>query len=308
MPSDPRRLNLRQIEAFRAVMRTGKITAAAEMLFVTQPAVSRLVADLQRASGLRLFERRGNSLEPTAQAFALMAEVERAFVGLEEIGRVVSEIAQGSIGTLRIVGMPALANGILARFLAQFLDGREGLRVKLDGVPSSVALERITAGHAEVGYIEGALHRPRLMSRVCHIDAVVALPAGHRLAAKTHIEPNDLARESLISIEEGTIFAKRVDVALAGIETATLIKTQLSHTACSMVLEGAGVAITDPYSACEFRSRGLEVRPFFPAIDAGFTELRSAASAKLPVVEAFADRFLAYLRSEVAGGGPTGVR
>lgn len=300
MPVDPRRLNLRQLEAFRAMMRTGTITAAAEMLFITQPAVSRLIADLQRASGLRLFERRGNSLEPTAQAFALMTEVERAFVGLEEIGRVVTEIAESSTGTLRIAGMPALANGILARFLARFVADRRGLRVKLDGVPSSVALERVTAGHAEIAYIDGARHRSRLVSRVCHINAVVALPAGHPLTRKSCITPADLAGQSIIGIEEGTIFAKRVDVALDGIDTTLLIKTQLSHTACSMVLEGAGVVIIDPYSACEFRARGLEVRPFSPEIDAGFTELRSAASARLPLVETFADEFLGFLRSEIA--------
>ncbi|HRK19420.1 MAG TPA: LysR family transcriptional regulator, partial [Hyphomicrobiaceae bacterium] len=58
-------LNPRQIEAFRMVMLRGSITAAAQMLNVSQPAVSRLIRDLEVRSGLALFERHGNHLLPT---------------------------------------------------------------------------------------------------------------------------------------------------------------------------------------------------------------------------------------------------
>ena len=62
------RLNQRQVEAFRAVMVTGGITSAAQLMNVTQPAVSRLIRDLQVAVGLRLFERVGTRLLPTSEA------------------------------------------------------------------------------------------------------------------------------------------------------------------------------------------------------------------------------------------------
>jgi DNA-binding transcriptional LysR family regulator len=59
-------ISSRQIEAFRMVMLTGSITGASEALFVTQPAVSRLIQSLEDTTGLKLFERRGNQIVPTA--------------------------------------------------------------------------------------------------------------------------------------------------------------------------------------------------------------------------------------------------
>jgi DNA-binding transcriptional LysR family regulator len=68
-------ISARQSEAFRTVMLTGSITGASEALFVTQPAISRLIQSLESATGLTLFERRGNHVVPTAEATALLVEV-----------------------------------------------------------------------------------------------------------------------------------------------------------------------------------------------------------------------------------------
>jgi DNA-binding transcriptional LysR family regulator len=59
------RLNLRQVEAFRAVFMTGSMTAAGDLMAISQPAVSRLIRDLEAMTGLRLFNRRGTSISPT---------------------------------------------------------------------------------------------------------------------------------------------------------------------------------------------------------------------------------------------------
>ena len=64
-------LNPRQIEAFRTVVVTGGVTAAAKALNVTQPAVTRLIHDLQYALGLTLFVKRGSRLVPTNEALSL---------------------------------------------------------------------------------------------------------------------------------------------------------------------------------------------------------------------------------------------
>ena len=86
------RINSRQVEAFRATMLTGSVTEAAALMTVTQPAVSRLLRDLQALLKMELFERRGTGLVPTAAAMALYTEVERSFVGLERITAAAEEI------------------------------------------------------------------------------------------------------------------------------------------------------------------------------------------------------------------------
>ena len=76
----------RQIEAFRAVMTAGGVSAAAAFLNVSQPAVSRLIRDLEAQIGVALFERRsGGRLQPTRDALILFREVERYFISLDQI-------------------------------------------------------------------------------------------------------------------------------------------------------------------------------------------------------------------------------
>lgn len=76
-------MNLRQCEVFRAVMEAGTVTEAAHRLRISQPAVSKMLAQLERDLGLRVFLRQRRRLVPTPEGRALHQEVQRAFVGLE---------------------------------------------------------------------------------------------------------------------------------------------------------------------------------------------------------------------------------
>ena len=75
-------LNLRQLEAFRATMRSGSITEAAEIMHISQPSVSRLIADIERSVGFPLFLRSGRGLTPTLEANTFYKGVEGMFVGV----------------------------------------------------------------------------------------------------------------------------------------------------------------------------------------------------------------------------------
>ena len=80
-------MNLRQCEVFRAVMTASSITEAADRLGITQPAVSKMLAQIERDPGFPLFLREHRRLVPTPEAQALFKEVERAFLGLEHLTR-----------------------------------------------------------------------------------------------------------------------------------------------------------------------------------------------------------------------------
>jgi DNA-binding transcriptional LysR family regulator len=95
-------MNLRQMEVFRAVMLTGSVSAAAELLHVSQPAVSKVLAHAQRQSGLLLFERIKGRLAATPEAQALYAEVETLWRGVEKVRDVSRELASPRAGTLRL--------------------------------------------------------------------------------------------------------------------------------------------------------------------------------------------------------------
>ncbi len=127
---------LRQIEAFRCLMVTGSMTQAARMMGVTQPAISRLLKDLQAELNLKLFDKLGTGVAPTAEASALYAEVERSFVGIDRIRTAAEEIRTRRSGSLRIAALPALANGFLPRFAGRFVAQRAATGSRLFGVIS----------------------------------------------------------------------------------------------------------------------------------------------------------------------------
>ncbi|MCY1745029.1 MULTISPECIES: LysR substrate-binding domain-containing protein [Ensifer] len=287
-------MNLRQVEAFRTVMLTGKMTAAAELMSITQPAVSRLIRDFEIDTKLKLFDRRGNQLTPTREALTLLREVERAYVGLSRIKAFAEEIGRQNAGMLRIAAMPALANGIMPRFLARFLRDRPNVHASLNGIPSSLVIEAVASGQVDLGFADGPLDRPGFRIETRPIPAVVAVPTGHRLAETQNIMPADLADERMITLEPGTLFAMRVEVALAGVPRSSTLETRLSHTALTLVSEGAGIAIIDPSSATEFRGRGVVVRPFGIFVDAGFLAIRLDHGAENALAERFVREFWSY--------------
>jgi len=169
-------LNPRQLEAFRAVMLTGGMTPAAELIGVTQPAVSRLIRDLQRSLRLTLFKKRGARLLPTGEAHSLYREVERSFVGLDRIAQSALELRERRAGTLRIAALPALASGFLPRFAGAFLAARPKLDLALFGLTSSSVLDWVISGQCDVGIAEIPIEHPTVVIERLPVVRAVAVP------------------------------------------------------------------------------------------------------------------------------------
>ena len=101
-------MNLRQCEIFRAVMTSSSITGAADRLGITQPAVSKMLAQMERDLGFPVFLRERRRLVPTPEAQALFKEVERAFLGLEHLTRFARDLKGLRQGHL-VLGAPYAA-------------------------------------------------------------------------------------------------------------------------------------------------------------------------------------------------------
>lgn len=100
-------MNIRQLEVFRAVMRDGTITAAANSLGISQPAVSKLLAYLEDQLGYPLFDRIGGRLVPTTDAHILYGDAHRVFRQLEALSSLARDVGANRVGLLRIgVSLP----------------------------------------------------------------------------------------------------------------------------------------------------------------------------------------------------------
>ena len=114
------KITFRQVDAFRIVVTTGTVTEAAEMLGISQPAVSRLISDFEAEVGFQLFGRSGRVLVPTDEARLLVNEVRQAVSGMEHIKRSATAIARFAHARLNLVTTPALSTQFAPDLVGQF--------------------------------------------------------------------------------------------------------------------------------------------------------------------------------------------
>jgi DNA-binding transcriptional LysR family regulator len=291
--------NHRQLEAFQAVMEAGSVTAAAERMLITQPAVSRLIRDLEQGLGFELFERRKGRLTATVEARFLHEEVQRSFMGLDKIIQIAGDIRTLNAGSLRIAAMPALAYALLPRVIGKFSAAHPNVGISLQIRSSAKVLEWIASQQFDVGF--AATQQTHLaVEQEPLLDArfVTVLPARHRLRDKPLITPRDLENENFISLGPELDVRRKIDeiFAEAGVARHLTIDSQLSFAVCTMVASGIGVSLVEPVTASEFLDRGIVMRPFEP-------ELRYQYDLLFPLYRArskAARRFIEMVRSELA--------
>ncbi|HXV25765.1 MAG TPA: LysR substrate-binding domain-containing protein [Alphaproteobacteria bacterium] len=280
----------RQLEAFRAVMLMGSITAGADHLRLSQPAVSRLVRDLERSLGFDLFERDRGRIRPTPGAVALSREVDRCFVGLDRIAKAASEIRQGRAGRLRVAAIPALAVGVLPEILARFLAGRPQLGVDLiDGGSAEIA-EWIADGAYDLGFTTTAASHPAVRIHLLPpVRAVAVFASTHRLSNQASVRPSDLAGEALIAPYRSTRLRASLEgsLARAGVRAEVRVETSLSAVAGAVAAAGAGVAIVEGFTGEILKGLGAAVRPFRDGVEVEYAALTSAHRRLSPAADAF---------------------
>ncbi|MDQ8757376.1 LysR family transcriptional regulator [Sphingosinicella sp. LHD-64] len=264
-------MNLRQLDAFRAVMMSGSITQAAQAMHLSQPAVSKLIADLEHALGFRLFVRaRGSALTVTPEAEFFFHEVERSFIGVENLKRAANDIRNLSAGNLHIAALPALSYSFLPRVIREFRQRHPGIFIRFYTHSSSTVRQWVANQQFDIGLATRAHEIPGVASSsfLRSVGACV-LPPGHRLAGRDVIEPADLAGEPFISLMSGDPTRRRIDRIFedAGIARDLVVETQYAMTVCSLVMQGVGCSIVNPATTSDFLAHGIVVRPFRPRIE-----------------------------------------
>ncbi len=296
-------LNPRQIEAFRTVIVTGGVTSAAKALNISQPAVTRLIHDLQYVLGLTLFERRGTRLVPTNEALSLYREVERQFVGLEQIENTARNLREGLSGSLRIAALPTFNVGFLPRLVAAYMKDKPGLEIAIYGSISSQVVDWVATGFCDIGFAQYPLDFPHIdVEQLPSVPAVAVLPEGHRLCGKAVLEPADFVGEPFVSLAGSTQWRYRTDALFSAARVTRPIKveTPLSMIACSLVASGAGIGIVDPYTAAEYRGRGIVTRPFRPEVLYDIGVVWPAGRFRSPLALGFVETVTAAIRDLAA--------
>lgn len=301
-------MNLRQLEAFRAVVETGTVTRAGETLGISQPAVSKLIGHLARECGFALFRRHGNRLTPTAEAITLYAEVERMFVSMEHITRHAAGIRELRSGLLSIAAFPALATRPLPRIVTRFLAEHPDTHVSISSRSGRMLVEWVAANQVDIGIGLLMIEHPAIdYQSAGSVDGVCVMHPRHPLARRKIIRATDLDGQSFISLGAEDRSRFRVDQAFEGhgVRRRIAIEAQQSEAACTFASEGVGVAIVEPFSASEFSPEKLAVRPFQPRIPFDLWLMTPSHRPRSLLLEAFIKMFEEAVKAKISRGRRT---
>lgn len=273
----------RQIEAFRAVMVMGTVTQAAGMLFLSQPAVSRMVRDLEYEIGFKLFVRARRQLIPTEEGRLFFDEVERAFIGLDQIAKTADAIREYRHGQFRLITIPSLASTVMPDLIARFVKRYPAASISLEVQPSQRMFKWIASQQCDIGLTtlpteDGAIET-RSLARG---EAVCVLPKNHALAGKKKIRPKDFEGESFISYQADSFSRHIVDEVFqgSGVQRNLNIEARTSEAICGMVAAGLGVSVIGPAFPGADIPPDVVVRSFEPVIP---IELRLLYPAHKPL-------------------------
>jgi DNA-binding transcriptional LysR family regulator len=294
------RINHRQIEAFRAVFQTASMTAAGALLGITQPAVSRLIRDLEAETALTLFDRSAGKLTPTPDAVALFREVQRSYHGLDRVARAAAELGQRREGTLRIAASVAPSLYGLPPVLACFRAAWPGVRLSLQTGSSPEVLDLVAMRLCDLGVAVLPAEGPGVIIEALPAqNAVCVLPAHHPLASRTAVRASDLAGVPMLMISAYSHLRQCImrNFAAAGVEPNIVFESSFSAPICALITEGYGVSILDPLTAQAYAGPALALRAFEPAVP---YELKLVSPAGQPQSDRAA-AFAAMLRQHLAG-------
>jgi DNA-binding transcriptional LysR family regulator len=240
-------MELQQLEYFRVVARTEHVTQAAEKLAITQPALSRAMARLERELGIALFDHRGRTVRLNRYGRAFLRHVDRALGAIGEGRREVSELADREAGVIAFGFAHALGTRVVPDLIAGFRQDHPRARFQLLQNASHIILEGLEAGEVDLALVSPV---PPTSERVESIELAseelfLTVPHDHRLAKRRNVQLAELHDDTFVCLRKGYALRTLTDAfcAQAGFVPKIAFEGEEIATLRGLVAVGLGVAI-----------------------------------------------------------------
>lgn len=256
-------LHFRQIEVFHAVMVTRSVSAAARMLLVSQPSLSRTLRRLEDTLRVPLFTRHRRRLVPTAEAMRLFEEVDRIVRQISQLGSEIDRIAGGEALVFRFGASPSVSRHVVPHAMKILAARKPRLEFFLDSLALDQMTDYLVTGRGECVVTIFPISHPLIASRVLgtgHLQALV--PSDHRLAKRDILNVADLSGVDFIGFDRLGPHALVINAFLADMarppKTKALVR--FSEAATALVHEGIGIALVDSFTAAGALGTNVVVR------------------------------------------------
>lgn len=243
------------------------MTRAAQSLKISQPAVSRLLADLSDSLGFELLARKDGRLVPTQEARYILPDIARVLEMMNHITETSQSVNARTAGHLRVACLPGFATSHLPAVIAGFLDDRPDVTLTLEPDRPERILEWIIGEQYDCGITDGFDGHPAIDSTTLNIRTVCIFPLGHPFAALDRITPGHLDGARLIHTRRDSSFFQNLSEVFhkASVTPSPVIETRQFTAACELVARGVGVSVVSELDARNYAGR-LDYRPFTPTV------------------------------------------
>lgn len=243
------RLKLPQLEYFRVVGRTQHMTRAAEELGVSQPALSRSIASLEREVGLPLFSRHGRSIRLNSNGNLFLGHVERAFRNIEDGLQELNDLNDVDSGTVSIGFLRSLGQNFIPQVVRRFKDKHHDSQIEFFQANSFELESELKRGRLDLIFVariedSGTISWSELGSQEIHL----IVPLSHKFANRDAIELIEVKDEEFVAFKSGHAFRDLED----GVFRAAGFRPRISYECddgnylMNFVAAGLGIALTPP--------------------------------------------------------------
>ena len=299
------RMELRQIRSFLSIAETLHFGRTAELIHISQPALSLQIRALEEEIGVRLFERNRRKTTLTAAGFAFRDDAAAALSQLEQAIRRARLAAKGKLGLLRIGFISTAGREIVPDIVRQFRKSNPEVELCLRNILTAEQVRMLETGSLDIGFLRQPIGEHEALDVVTlHREPfVLVVPSSHKLAKRKRVRLHEVAGQDFVVYER--TYAPGFHDLIFGILRDAGIVPNVSQTAgeiptlISLVDSGMGIAIL-PASAVKHSVASVvacEILDRIPMSEIGIAVGKRFRAALVDNFRSFALKNLGHSRS-----------
>ncbi len=239
-------MNLNQLKIFYFAVKAKNLSAAAEQLFITQPAVTKGIQRLQEHYELKLIDYVGKKLVLTDAGEVLFKIAEKIFDMETHAEESIRDFQQRNRGRIRILSSESFGDYYLPEVVIPFCKAYPLVQVSMNILPTDQVVERVAGLNCDIGFISYPVEHEKLTIReVLEDELVIITPRRHPLRGRHTLQPRDLEGQPFIMHEEGSAPRRAIEDLLQRHGVSVRVPMELSSNRAikRAVQHGIGISL-----------------------------------------------------------------
>ena len=239
-------MNLNQLKIFYLAAQKGSLSAAAEELYITQPAVTKAIQRLQEHYEIKFVHHIGKKLVLTDAGEVMYKIAEKIFEMESQAEESIRDFQQRKRGHIRILSSESFGDYYLPQILISFSKAYPLVRISMNILPTDQVVENTATLNNDIGFISYPVENKKLsVKEVLEDQLVIITPLNHPLAEKSSLIADDLENQLIIMHETGSAPRRAIDDYIRTHNISLKIPLEISSNRAikRAVEEGIGIAL-----------------------------------------------------------------